>query len=159
MPEKPTFASVTDIPCTCGVLARCAKDPTLPITWDERLNEFHITYRHGEGTCEMMLYHCPFCGGATPPSRRGELFHVVTPAEERRLNDLLSDITTVDDCLRRLGPPDEDRADGMATESRGHRVTFRTLRYRNLSVTVDVNVGVRADGTVWTSLSGKYKDE
>lgn len=160
MAEKPTFASVTDIPCTCGFLARCAKDPTLPIAWDERLNEFHITYSNDEGTGQLMVYHCPFCGGATPPSRRGDLFHKVIPAEEQRLKDLLTGIATVDECLRRLGPPDQDLPEGVATENdQGDLETFRTLLYQHLSATVNVTIVVRADGTVWTSLNGKPKDE
>ena len=159
MAEKPTFASVTDIPCTCGFLTRCAKDPTSPITWDERLNEFHITYRHGESTGELMVYHCPFCGGATPPSRRGELFHEVTPAERQRLETLFGGATTVADCLRRFGPPDQDLSEGMVTESDGERETFRSLWYRSLSMTVDVAVVVRTDGSIWTSFSGKHKDD
>lgn len=159
MPDKPTFASVTDIPCTCGFLTRCAKDPSSPITWDERLNEFHITYRHEASTGELMVYHCPFCGGATPPSRRGDLFHEVTAEEERRLNDLSAEIKTVADCLQRLGAPDQDLAEGMATETDGRRETFRTLWYRNLSSTVDVIFVVQANGNVWSSLSGKSKDD
>ena len=159
MAEKPTFASVTAIPCTCGFLARCAKDPTMPITWDERLNEFHITHSHGDSTGEMMLYHCPFCGGALPPSRRDELFHEVTLAERQRLETLFAGITTVTHCLKQFGTPDQDLSEGMATEADGKRETFRTLWYRDLSLTVNVVVVVRADGSVWTSFSGKQKDD
>ncbi len=159
MAEKPTFASVTDIACTCGFLARCAKDPTLPIAWDERLNEFHITYSNAEGTGQVMVYHCPFCGGATPPSRRGELFHEVTPTEDRRLKALFAGIRSVPDCLQRFGLPDEDLSDGFMTETDGKRETFRTLLYRGLSTTVDVLVAVRASGRIWTNFQGKPKKQ
>src|SRR5438552_3640751 len=37
---KPTHASVTDQPCSCGFLQEAADDPDSPIVYDAQLNEF-----------------------------------------------------------------------------------------------------------------------
>ena len=86
--SKPTFASVTEQPCTCGFLERQADDPASPIVFDARLNEYHFEYPSpcAGGDCptakaEMMIYHCPFCGGAAPVSKRASLFTAFTPEE------------------------------------------------------------------------------
>ena len=71
--SKPTFASVTKKPCTCGFLERQADDPDSPIEFDARMNEYHFEYPSpcADGTCDaakaqMMIYHCPFCDGEYP---------------------------------------------------------------------------------------------
>jgi hypothetical protein len=41
--SKPTFASVTTIPCKCGYLERASDEPEIPIVFDARVNEYHVT--------------------------------------------------------------------------------------------------------------------
>ena len=166
---KPTHTSVTEEPCTCGYLERAADDPTLPIVYDAQLNEYHFEYPSpcAEGECEqakasLMIYHCPFCGGAVPASKRGLLFAVIPPQEERRLYKLLGDIKTLDAATRVLGPPDDDNPHGL-TEQRAEREgapptveSFRTLRYSGLSDTADVYMAETRIGGVHFWLQGKY---
>ncbi|HUB05644.1 MAG TPA: hypothetical protein VMB50_01515, partial [Myxococcales bacterium] len=105
MPEKPTFASVTDVPCTCGFLQRSADEPSIPIVYDEHVGEFHVQCADG-GT--LILYHCPFCGGAAPPSKCGSLFANVSAAEQERLLMMTEGFHSVEDVIKALGPADED---------------------------------------------------
>ena len=72
---KPTHDSVTEIPCACGTLQRLAEDSEVPVEFDQRLNEFHFTFRGGDGSpAFLMIYHCPFCGGALPESKHDSLY-------------------------------------------------------------------------------------
>ena len=68
---KPTVKSVTDQSCTCGYLQRAADDPDSPIVYDPQLNEYDFEYpspcgprEYGKASAYLMIYHCPFCGGA-----------------------------------------------------------------------------------------------
>src|SRR5262249_40063807 len=149
--EKPTFASVTSKPCACGFLQEQADDPSSPIVYDAELKEYHFEYPNpcGGGECEsdkamMMIYHCPFCGGAAPASKRALLFSVIPRDEERRLYQLLGAIKTLGEASQVLGPPDDDNPHGL-TQKRAERdstaptvESFRTFRYSGLSDTADV---------------------
>ncbi len=168
--SKPTFASVTKQRCTCGFLEEQANDPASPIVFDPRLNEYHFEYPSpcASGNCQaakaqMMIYHCPFCGGAAPPSKRATLFTTFTPKEQRRLYRLFDGMRTLQEVVAALGPPDEDKERGLTVrrpEKDGHAPTlrsFRTLRYTRLSETADVEVYVDpAEDKVQVMLMGKY---
>jgi hypothetical protein len=120
--DKPTFASVTHTPCTCGYLQEAADDPANPIEFDQETNEFQFKYRDrqcdSQDICQGMLviYHCPFCGGAAPKSKRHLLFAKIPQAEEARLASLLTPIRTVSDAIEKFGSPDFD--DYSVTRSR-----------------------------------------
>jgi hypothetical protein len=111
----------------------------------------------------MMIYHCPFCGGAAPPSKRATLFTTFTPDEQRRLYRLFDGMRTLQEVIAVLGPPDEDKERGLtvqAPERGGQAPTlrrFRTLRYTRLSDTADVEVYADpTEGKVQVMLMGKY---
>ena len=165
MAERPTFASVTDAPCKCGFLRRGADDPRLPIVFDKPTGEFHFQWRPSDahGYASLVLYHCPFCGGAAPRSKRALLFHVIPLNEEGRLNRLLEGVTTIRRALRKLGKPDYDNPHGSGTQTperpgRGPTTQwFRTLRYTKLSEVADVWITERADGRASWMLQGKEK--
>src|SRR5215469_5914967 len=57
--------------CQCGGLQEWANHPNSPIKYDIKLNEFHVQFQD-DGY--LMIWYCPACGGATPESKRGELF-------------------------------------------------------------------------------------
>ena len=61
--------------CDCRTLERLSKEPSIPIEFDAKLNEYRLRGTVGE---QIMIYHCPFCGGRTPNSRRAELFTHIT---------------------------------------------------------------------------------
>ena len=160
---KPTFASVTDVQCTCGYLQRSSERPELPIVFDERTNEFHVVWpsENEDHPNYLVVYHCPFCGGTAPESKRDTLFAAISDAEARRLNELLAAIKTVGDAIEKLGPPDQDFPHGASThtpEKDGNAPDtryFRTLRYSHLSETVDVQLIVYRDDRVELSFFGK----
>jgi hypothetical protein len=166
---KPTFASVTEELCTCGYLQHAAEDPNSPIVFDPQLNEYHFEFLSpcSDGTCTgakatLAIYHCPFCGGAAPESKRDLLFAVIPAEEQRRLYTLLEGIKTLDEAIRVLGPPDEDRPYGVTQthpEQEGKAPTiqsFRTLEYRHLSGTAEVCIVDYHKDRVHFMLQGKY---
>ena len=74
---KPTFSSVTDTLCVCGYLERASEEPEVPIVFDAKVNEYHIA-NIGKNGGHRVIYHCPWCGGAAPRSKRASLFATVT---------------------------------------------------------------------------------
>src|SRR5262245_13189907 len=170
MMAKPTHASVTEAPCTCRYLEHEADDPTSPIVFDAQLNEYHFEYPSpcAGGDCptakaQLIIYHCPFCGGAAPESKRDLLFAVIPPEEQRRLHRLFDGMRTLQGVIAALGPPDQDKERGLTFEQpeRGAQPptmrSFRTLQYTRLSETADVEVYADpAEGKVQVMLLGKY---
>lgn len=165
MCSRPTSASVTDAVCKCGYLQRAADDPDVPVVFDERVGEYHFAYfEPGSNTpATLIIYHCPYCGGAAPESKRHLLFHVVSSEEKHRLADLIAPINSVEELIEKLGKPDKDEPATMweRSEESGHRpstvVPCRTVTYASLSEIADVHVYERPDGTLGWSLSGKYR--
>lgn len=120
MTGGPTFASVTNEPCACGALQRCNEDPSHPIKFDPETGEYHFNHREldGKGEGQLIIYHCPFCGGCAPRSRRHLLFAVIPQAEAARLAAILQEITTIEAALEVLGNPDLDQ---MARRARSEK--------------------------------------
>lgn len=165
MSERQTYASVTNVDCTCGYLQRAADDPDVPIRFEASTGEYQFIYPEEVGGQAMLvIYHCPFCGGAAPRSKRELLFHVIPDAEEERLKELLLPIETVADALERFGKPESDDPFGMASmhdEANGQPASIeyaRALRYESLSEVASVKILESPGGRVGFSLSGKRKD-
>jgi hypothetical protein len=139
-----TSASVSDRACTCHFLERAAAEPTSSIVFDERTNEYHIVGRGAGRHGHLVVYHCPFCGGAAPKSKRSSLFAHITHAEAGRLNNLAAGMRTVREAIAKLGKPDDDMPAGLRSGRAGSTTepptltSYRTLRYERLSKTVDV---------------------
>ncbi len=134
-----------------------------PIVFDAAMNEYHIKNvgkdRHGHS----VIYHCPFCGGAAPRSKRGSFFATITSAEARRLNELASSLRTVEEAIARLGNPDGDLEQGISMQTPASEtqpakvVSYRTLTYKHLSKTADVVlVDYGPERGVRVTLRGKY---
>jgi hypothetical protein len=163
MPEHPNFASVTTARCGCGYLRDAANDPDKPIVFDKRVGEYHFKYRDGDGDARLVIYHCPFCGGAAPKSKRPSLFHVVSAREQQRLERLLDGISTVGAALKRLGKPDHDNARGFRKQVRRNSRRpltwrwYRTVQYANLSRVAEVWFVADAQGRTSWYLQGKPK--
>jgi len=145
--------------CDCGTLERAAKEPSHAIRWDERMNEYYISYGHGG---QMMVYYCPFCGGSTPKSRRASFFAHVTTDEETRIYGLFKGIHAVADVIARFGVPDEEMEFGSGVRlpeqdgkpARGEM--FRTLVYKNLSPVAEIVFVVGNNDSVRGSWRQKY---
>jgi hypothetical protein len=160
---------VTEEPCKCSYLERAAEDPDSPIVFDHDLHEYDFEYPSpcGDGACKgakakLRIYHCPFCGGTAPESKRPLLFSVIPGDEERRLFALLGSFKTVEEATQALGPPDEEIPYGLTMkqpEQDGNAPnieSFRTLRYSSLSETAVVNISDSRDGRIHVWLHGKY---
>ncbi len=149
-------------PCKCGYLESQANHPDSPVRFDPELNEYHFIHRTStSGEAKMMIYHCPFCGGRAPKSRRSELFHRLTHAERQRLCDLTKDMRTVREVTTAFGEPDIKHPVGMVItkpERDGKPETtqsYPVLIYQKLSDAADVRVTVYPDERVGISFQGK----
>jgi len=160
MPSKPHGQSVTSKPCVCGFLEAAAAEPNSMILYDERMCEYQFNRR--DGSDSGPIYHCPFCGGATPKSKRATFFARVTWAETARLKKLTSGITTVEEAIGRFGTPQHDRAEGItiqtpASDSEPSKTTsYRMITFTRLSETADValiDYGVKG---IKFTFQGKY---
>ena len=166
MSERRTHASVTDVDCSCGYLQRAADDPDVPIRFEASTGEYQFIYpAEVGGQATLIIFHCPFCGGAAPRSKRELLFHVIPDAEEERLKELLLPIETIADALERFGEPEFDSPFGtawMRDEASGEPGAIeyaRVLRYESLSEVATVDILESPGGRVGFSLSGKRKNQ
>jgi hypothetical protein len=132
----------------CGALQRSAADPTVPITFDPGLNEFHLTCENS-AKCLIMSY-CFHCGGRLPESRRSELFAHPLTEDENSVRDKLSGVITVQDVIAAIGPPDSE----VDIETENAR---RYLIYTRAWKSVDVTVCEHVDGTISYCWSGKIR--
>ena len=150
--------SDTETFCTCGWLERAAREPSSPIGFDERLQEYHIVH----GRAYSILRFCPRCGFKTPKSRREPSSEVVPGAEMDRLQGMVRGIRTLDDARRVLGEPDdvvEPGGSSQTPESEGDppRVTLSGTMFRwlNVSKSADVSVQIPAPADVSVVISPK----
>lgn len=58
-------------PCTCNYLQGLVDRPEFPIGFDDESLMYRFTYQEPdcEGPSMLLIYHCPFCGGAAPRSK------------------------------------------------------------------------------------------
>lgn len=159
--SKPTHASVTDQPCMCKYLQTAAEDADNPIVFDEKTSEYQFTYHEAglDGPSMLVIYHCPFCGGAAPESKRSLLFATISRSEEKRLAELLAPLKTIDEAVALFGKPDYDghsRVRDPGSDERAPSVEcHREIRYENLSDVASVCITERPDGKLSCCLLGK----
>jgi hypothetical protein len=156
--EKRHEQSVTAEPCGCGYLERMAAEANGPITYDSELNEYLL--RWPDGTLSQgPIYHCPFCGGAAPESRRASLFATVTTAELMRLRDLTAGLETLEQATAKFGSPQADIPDGITIQTPGsaqepsQAASYRKVTWTGLSQVADVELvhyGVRGVKFIFT---------
>ena len=144
-----------------------ADDPDMPIRFESKTGRYVFTYQEpdADGPSTLMIYHCPWCGGLAPRSKRPLQFHVIPRNERERLDALLATVRTIRGALKQLGKPDDDNPTGtsvqhLETANRGPSVRhFRTLTYTRLSNVADLRIIEKADGRVSYSLVGKHKEK
>ena len=159
--KKPTFDSVTGKACKCDFLKNSAENPDLPIVYAEELNEYHLKHS-GEYVGFSMIYHCPWCGGVAPKSKRSQLFAKITRTELKRLEKLISKIKSVEEAIAAFGEPAHDDPQGTtvetpATSSDPPRIEiFRTLTFEGVSKVADVHLEDHGPKGVKFSIGPKY---
>jgi len=159
---KRTHASVTEVPCTCNALQFSADQKHSPVTFDESLNEYHFVYPDptGKGNGSLMIYHCFFCGGTAPESKRKRQFAVIDFGEKVRLDKLVKDIKTINDAISVLGEPDRDEITGEHIDEENNTPpivnNYRSLVYTKISQTANIRITDRHKEVVSISYSGKY---
>ena len=144
--------SKTDEPCECSTLQEYVDDPDVPIVFDEKMSEYHIVHREGEGY--LVIQHCPFCGGKAPESKRERFFTRLPAGEIQRLAGIIRPLKTLDELIAAFGPPDADMALGSMEfkpekdRKPSEAAAYRTVRYHGLSETAEVDVRIHPDGRV-----------
>jgi len=111
----------------------------------------------------MCIYHCPFCGGRTPESRRDTLFASVPNEEYEHLHALTAGVKSVEDAIRVLGNPSRDDVPPVPpgftppTDRDGNSTwPVRFLTFSDCSDVAEIQVSVKADNTVEVSFGAKY---
>ena len=148
--------------CKCGFLEQQANHPDSPIRFDSKLNEYHFIHPTSTGgEAKMMIYHCPFCGGRAPKSRRDELFDRLTHAEQHRLCELTKSMRTIQDVAAAFGEPDIRQAIGMVvtTPERDGKPemtqSYPVMIYTKLSEIANVHVTDYPTDRVGITFQGK----
>jgi hypothetical protein len=134
----------TKEPCDCGVISAMLNNPSSGLTLEDN------TFLLGD---QWHVYHCPFCGGLLPHSRKPIWYPQLTDNERVRLEQLVEGITTAEEAIQRIGPPDYDAlvdvddlnvqysGGGLAklwTDSEELPKKCRNVKYYNLSETADI---------------------
>ncbi len=141
--------SVTAIPCTCGYLARGARDPRSPIVFNGTMNEYHFTWSMCGRDASMLIRHCPWCGGVASESLRDSLFHELKRESCDEIAERTELCQTLNDVLAVLGKPDEDEIasvkhyethDMPPRLDKVRRITFHHL-FEEMSVACEQQVG------------------
>jgi hypothetical protein len=157
--RKPTFASVTTKPCECRWPQDVSAEPENGVAFDAQTNEYQFRTPSGGS---LTIYHCPFCGGAMPRSKRADLFARITEAELQRLTKLTSKLKSVADAIRVLGKPAHDHPHGLAvrTPAKGRRppgvASYRVLTFTRASDTADVELIDYGPKGIRFTYQGKY---
>jgi hypothetical protein len=155
--STPSSFSVTSDPCRCGNLERQSREAEGIIQFDEANNEYNFS---SQGFVHR-IYHCPWCGGTAPKSRRPQQFVQITFDEERRIATLMEDIKTIRDALRLFGDPDEDEEEVQYNEDETGKQTverLRTICYQSISPLADICITEKLDGRVTYLLRSKWID-
>lgn len=122
--ENP-MPSHNDVDCECGKPEKYATDPTVPVEFDEIMNEFHLV-RDGS---KLIMRYCTWCGGRLPKSKRDLFFTEPNESERAEVMELMKGARSHDDLLRILGPADE------LSESSGQVATPGNINYARWSQT------------------------
>lgn len=146
--------------CECRWFERAAKDPEVPVVFDEMMHEYNLINHRGGF---LRLYHCPFCGGKAPKSLRASYWTVVSTEESRRLHQLTKDIRTPEELFAALGAPDSDFeiSGGMTTNDSETEapitvVAPRKVIFTSLSETADIHVTIDRYDRLKFSYRGRY---
>ena len=157
--RKPTFASVTTEPCSCNWPRDVSAEPENSLRFDEAKREYTFITQNGGA---LDIYHCPFCGGVMPRSRKTAPFAYVSDAEVSRLVELTRNLKSVDQAIRALGRPDRITARGLRvrTPPKGRRPPrvkdYRVLTFTKVSDTADVELADGGPEGISFSFCGKY---
>jgi hypothetical protein len=114
-----------------------------PIKFDPELNEYYFSHRTPAGESKSCIYHCPFCGGRAPESKRSKFFEPIPDVEKNRLDELIQTVRTAQEVTAAWGEPEFKVQGGT------------TMIFEKLSAVANVHVVSRPDGRVSVCYYGK----
>ena len=143
--------------CACGTVAELASDRNCPIVYDHSLNEYNLVSE--DGKVRYRLYFCFFCGGKLPESKRASLFTEPSDKEMREVALLMAKVRSMQQAIEVLGKPDQTIKAPRTAQENGKSAYKSHHRYSSRWKTLDLTVRERADGSIDSAFTGKYKGE
>src|SRR5262249_27391535 len=136
--------------CACGVLAKAANDPDVPIEYDLEFRQFRL-WADGR---YVVMYYCPSCGGRLADS----VLRVRRPidAEATRIADKIRNAQSLQEVITVLGEPDE-RGGPIVSDFCPVNVKG-TLTYRSLSPDIVLEVRELENGQLLCGYFQPYSD-
>jgi hypothetical protein len=113
------------------------------------MNEYHYHYQFHGRDAQLMIYHCPWCGGVASNSHRASLFHELKSASCEDICKKTATCATLEDVIAILGEPDEDeptiikhfeKTDSSPRVDRVRQITYNRL-YDEMSVLFEQRIG------------------
>lgn len=145
--------------CTCGSIAAWAAAPELPVTYDERLNEYEMP--------GYFFYFCVVCGGRMPESKRDSFFTEPTDADDADFRARTEKLKSLEDVIATFGPPDDESGPMRFSEEDkdiyGKMDVKRTLIYAHVWESLRAYFQEMEDGTLrrgsWARPFGVVRNE
>jgi Domain of unknown function (DUF6980) len=159
-----SLRNVDERKCQCNVVKRYAKNPYVPVIYDEELNEYHLA--HYDQDSYSMLYYCFFCGGKLPESKRGTFFEEQDPIEVAEFSRLAEQVSDVKSMRAILGEPDyihhwtepKDKEGKRRAKAYGIRRSYKShYSYRSKWKTIDAGFNEEDNGHIYYVIGAKYK--
>jgi hypothetical protein len=143
--------------CDCGFPERWARDPSVPIEFNPKVNEYYLV-AGTKGGMHHVMHYCFWCGGRLPESKRGELFTEPAESEMAQVRAVSAEAKSAADVLRVLGEPDAtfDWVDTDDPELNGAKKWDKCYRYSSRWKTLVVNVMEFSDGSIEWAVHGHF---
>ncbi|WP_339742471.1 hypothetical protein [uncultured Rubinisphaera sp.] len=113
------------------------------------MNEYRYNYQYHERNSQLMIYHCPWCGGIASKSHRASLFHKLNSESCEEIYNKTVTCTTLDEVIALLGQPDVDepttvkhnvKDDSIPRIDHVRRICYHQL-YEEMSVLFEQRIG------------------
>src|SRR5687767_3124270 len=130
----------------CEQMAELTRLPNSPVKYRRAERDYYVAGRD----ISARLFYCPICGCKILPPGRDKRFYKKSVAELEHLKTRSQGITTIDDAITKLGPPDIDHGPSFAYLYLGGEPTrfgaVRTLFYTELAKTIMIIVSEGLSG-------------
>ena len=95
--------------CRCEVPEELVARSSVPVVFDEKLNEYHLEFQENNEPGHYILNYCPFCGSHLAKSLRNTLFTDIPEEEYQRIKEITDKINSIEDAVEIHGEPVRER--------------------------------------------------
>ena len=141
-----------------------AVDPTFPVTFDAKFNEYTVVCG-ADQRGKAMMHYCFSCGGLLPESKRGTFFTEPSAVEMGEVKRIMEQVRDSKTMRAILGEPDYESPRSNDEASLEHARIYNVRQYTTQYTynsrwqTLSLFVQEQEDGSVRYFLAGKYKGE